>query len=475
MQVRARFAPSPTGYLHVGGARTALYNWLWARKMGGAYILRIEDTDLERSTETSVEAILDSLAWLGLKQDEGPFYQTDHMDRYKQEIGRLLKEDKAYRCTCSKERLELLREQQTANKEKPKYDGHCLIHPVDPSLPYVVRFRQPQEGVVLVSDLVHGEVSFANNELDDFIIARTDGSPTYNFTVVVDDIDMKVTHVIRGDDHLNNTPRQINLYHALGAPLPAFAHIPMILGDDGKRLSKRHGAVSVMQYRDDGFLAPALLNYLVRLGWSHGDQEIFSLEEMITHFDLKDINKSAGAFNTEKLLWLNQHYMKTLPVSEVAAALKPLLTERVKAQSLSLSQEAPLLEELVIAFNERCKTLVEIIEKAAFCLFDDIHHDEAAWIKHMTPEVKPALTLMLEKCKGLSDWGLPNLHAAIQATAEQLGVGLGKVAQPARIAVTGSTNSPSLDMTLKLVGRNRVIGRLEQALDTLSKRSLGSL
>src|SRR5690606_15147708 len=320
MTVRTRFAPSPTGYLHIGGARTALYCWLYARRHGGKFILRIEDTDLERSTAESVNAILEGMTWLGLEYDEGPFYQTKRFDRYREVIEQLLREGKAYHCYCSKERLEQLRAEQMARKEKPRYDALCrngVANP-PPGVKPTVRFKNPQDGAVVVEDLIRGRVVYQNSELDDLIIARADGSPTYNFTVVVDDMDMNITHVIRGDDHLNNTPRQMNMFAALGATPPKYAHVPMILGPDGARLSKRHGAVSVMQYRDDGYLPEALLNYLVRLGWSHGDQEIFTLDEMIQLFDVADVHKSPAAVNPDKLLWLNQHYLKTSDPKHVA-------------------------------------------------------------------------------------------------------------------------------------------------------------
>ena len=306
MTIRTRFAPSPTGYLHIGGARTALFCWLFARKHGGSFILRVEDTDLQRSTPEAVNAILEGLAWLGLEFDEGPFFQTERFDRYQATIDRLMEEGKAYRCDCPRERLDALREDQMKRKVKPKYDGHCRNLDVPADQPHVVRFLNPDSGDVLVEDLIHGTVRFSNEELDDLVIRKSDGSPTYNLAVVVDDLDMQITHVIRGDDHLNNTPRQVNIFKALGAPVPKFAHVALILGDDGQKLSKRHGAVSALQYREDGFLPEAVLNYLVRLGWSHGDQEIFSLDEMIALFDLEQVNKAASAFNTSKLLWLNQ-------------------------------------------------------------------------------------------------------------------------------------------------------------------------
>ncbi|MDX1593182.1 MAG: glutamate--tRNA ligase, partial [Gammaproteobacteria bacterium] len=309
MTVRTRFAPSPTGYLHVGGARTALFSWLYARRHGGSFVLRIEDTDLERSTAESVNAILEGMTWLGLEYDEGPLYQTDRFERYQEVIDRLLDEGHAYRCDCSKERLDVLRAKQMERKEKPKYDGHCRNRDVDPSVPHVVRFVTPGEGTVGFDDLIRGRVIWENAELDDLVIRKSDGAPTYNLAVVVDDLDMRISHVIRGEDHVSNTPRQVHIFRALGAEVPVFAHVPMILGDDGARLSKRHGAVSVMQYREDGYLPEALLNYLVRLGWSHGDQELFSVDEMVALFDLEEVNKSASTFNTDKLLWLNQHYI----------------------------------------------------------------------------------------------------------------------------------------------------------------------
>lgn len=361
MAVVTRFAPSPTGHLHVGGARTALYCWLYAQKMKGKFILRIEDTDLDRSTAESVQAILDGMEWLELNYQEGPFYQTKRFDRYHAVIEKLLQEGKAYRCYCSKERLENLRAVQTEKKEKPRYDGHCRDRQDQPTENFVVRFRNPTTGYVEFNDLIRGQLLFANAELDDLIIARSDGSPTYNFTVVVDDWDMKITHVIRGDDHINNTPRQINILRALDATVPLYAHVPMILGDDGKRLSKRHGATGVMQYREQGFLPEALLNYLVRLGWSHGDQEIFSREEMIKYFEISAIHKSPAAFNTEKLLWLNQHYIKHSDPQQVAKELAWHM------QNLAIdTSKGPALTDLIAIQADRVKTLREMAEKSRY-------------------------------------------------------------------------------------------------------------
>jgi glutamyl-tRNA synthetase len=457
MSVVTRFAPSPTGYLHVGGARTALYCWLYARKTKGTFILRIEDTDLERSTQESVQAILDGMQWLGLSYDEGPYYQTKRFDRYHAVMERLLKEGKAYRCYCSKERLENLRNEQMANKEKPRYDGYCRDRQ-DQQGSYVIRFLNPADGVVEFDDLIRGRVSFANNELDDLIIARTDGSPTYNFTVVVDDMDMKITHVIRGDDHINNTPRQINILRALGVTPPLYAHVPMILGADGKRLSKRHGAVGVMQYREEGFLPEALLNYLVRLGWSHGDQEIFSLDEMIQYFEIHDINNSPAAFNNEKLLWLNQHYIKTSDPAHVAKELAWHM------QQLGIDiTNGPALTDIVTAQCERAKTLREMAEKSRF-FYADVQYNEDAITKFLTPDIFPALKAIRDELAKLSDWNKEVLHQVIANVVEQLSLKLGKVAQPIRIAVTGDTVSPSIDVTLFLLGREKSLARLDAIL-----------
>jgi len=456
MTVITRFAPSPTGYLHIGSVRTALYSWLYARKQHGKFILRIEDTDLERSTPESVQAILDGMQWLGLDYDLGPYYQTQHMDRYRAVLQQFLTEGNAYRCYCSKERLEQLRAEQIANKIKPRYDGHCRDRKDAPAdQPFVIRFHNPLTGAVRIDDRVHGTVTFQNSELDDLIIARSDGSPTYNFTVVVDDLDMKITHVIRGDDHLNNTPRQINMLLALGATPPIYAHIPMILGSDGKRLSKRHGAVSVMQYHDEGYLPEAVLNYLIRLGWSHGDQEIFSRDEMINLFDLSNLNNSPAAFNPEKLLWLNQHYIKTSDPAYIAAQLAPHMDRLGIAVS-----KGPSLLEIVMAQRERAKTLVEMAEKSKL-----FYEDEVAATEQVTAEVLPALKQLAEKLEVLSSWTEAEIHQAIAETAEKFDLKLGKLAQPLRTIVTGGSPSPSIDVTLRLLGKNRVLHRLQSAIN----------
>ena len=384
--IRTRFAPSPTGYLHIGGARTALFSWLFARRHGGTFILRIEDTDLERSTPESVQAIMDGMAWLNLDYDEGPFYQMQRMDRYGEVLQQLLAEGHAYRCYCSKERLEQLRTDQQAAKQKPRYDGHCRhLNSQDVSAPHVIRFKNPEEGEVTFDDLVRGPITISNDELDDLIIARTDGTPTYNFTVVVDDFDMQITHVIRGDDHINNTPRQINILKALNATLPLYAHVPMILGGDGKRLSKRHGAVSVMQYKEDGYLPDALLNYLLRLGWSHGDQEVFSRDEMIALFDLEHINHAPAAFNEDKLQWLNQHYIKT----DTPSSLSDLFSYQLDL--LDINYDDSSLAGIIAAQAERCKTLREMAEKSRYFFEDFEQYDEKAAQKNLTADSVDAL------------------------------------------------------------------------------------
>lgn len=478
MTIKTRFAPSPTGYLHIGGARTALFSWLYARRHRGIFVLRIEDTDLERSTQESVDAILQGMDWLGLKYDEGPYYQTRRFDRYKEIIGQLLQTGHAYHCYCSKERLETLRAEQMAAKLKPRYDGLCRNRKdAPPGVQPVVRFRNPDSGAVVVDDRIRGKVVFENTELDDLIIARSDGTPTYNLTVVVDDMDMEITHVIRGDDHLNNTPRQINILRALGATPPQYAHVPMILGADGSRLSKRHGAVSVMQYEEDGYLPEALLNYLVRLGWSHGDREIFSLQEMAELFDIGDVNKAASTFNPEKLLWLNQEYLKTLPAEDISARA------RIYIERLGINTKAgPPLLEVVKVQRERAKTLVELAQISAFFYQDFAQYDEKAAAKNLTSEAAKPLSLVLEKLKQLVDtdefihggsftrWSQENIHRAIENTAAELGVGMGKVGPPLRTAVTGGSPSPSLDITLYLAGRESVLTRIGRALDYIRKK-----
>jgi glutamyl-tRNA synthetase len=433
--------------------------------MGGQFILRIEDTDRERSTQESVNVILQGMEWLGLDYDEGPFYQTDQFDRYKEVIQQLLDTGHAYHCECSKERLTALREQQMANKEKPRYDGCCREKNIAASENTVVRFKNPLEGDVVINDMVKGRVVINNRELDDLIIARTDGTPTYNLTVVVDDWDMKMTHIIRGDDHLNNTPRQINILKALGAELPAYAHVPMILGDDGKRLSKRHGAVSVMEYKENGFLPEALINYLVRLSWSHGDQEIFSREEMVALFDASDVNSSASAFNTEKLLWLNQHYIKEKDPAELAG----LLQDFIRAENYN-TENGPDILVLLKVYQERCSTLVELAQEIRF-FYDDFDEFNAKQAKKQFKEATlPILKSLQQQYEELDDWSAESIHHVVENTVNTLEVGFGKVGQPLRLAVTGHGKSPSIDVTLELLGKEKTLQRIQQAMAYIEGR-----
>lgn len=449
----------------MGGARTALFSWLYARKHGGQFILRIEDTDRERSTQQSVNAILEGMDWLGLDYDEGPYYQTQQFERYKEVIQQLLDSGHAYHCDCSKERLTGLREQQMANKEKPRYDGCCRDKNLPASENTVVRFKNPLEGDVVIDDMVKGRVVINNRELDDLVIERTDGTPTYNLTVVVDDWDMKMTHIIRGDDHLNNTPRQINILKALGAELPVYAHVPMILGDDGKRLSKRHGAVSVMQYRDNGFLPEALINYLVRLSWSYGDQEIFSTEEMIRLFDAVDINTSASAFNTEKLLWLNQHYIKSKDRALLADHLRAYINEAGYS-----AEHGPDLSAVLDVFQERCSTLKDLAEEIRFLYQDFDQYNAKLAKKQFKSAVLPILESLKQQYSELDNWNAENIHHVVENTVKTFDVGFGKVGQPLRLAVTGHGKSPSIDVTLELLGKEKTLQRLEQAINYIKSQ-----
>ncbi|MFT4994438.1 MAG: glutamyl-tRNA synthetase [Paraglaciecola sp.] len=466
MTVVTRFAPSPTGYLHVGGARTALYSWLYAKSQGGKFVLRIEDTDIERSTQGAIDAILEGMQWLGLDWDDGPYYQTQRFERYKQLIQQLLDEGKAYKCFMPAAELDAIREQQKAMGEKPRYPGtwrERTDHPIDQ--PFAIRFKNPTQGTVVIKDHIRGNIEIANSELDDLIIQRSDGVPTYNFCVVVDDWDMGISHVVRGEDHINNTPRQINIGQALGALEPEYAHVSMILGDDGKKLSKRHGAVSVMQYRDEGYLPQALLNYLVRLGWSHGDQEIFSIEEMINLFDLDGIGQSASAFNTDKLIWLNQHYIKTLPVSEVVEHAKWHFAQ----QGIDMSA-GPALEDVISVQADRVKNLKELAQISRYFFEEYEAFDEKAAKKHLRPVAKDALVAVKAKLSALSQWDPESIHEAINKTAEELEVGMGKVGMPLRVAVTGSGNSPALDVTLNLLKFEQVAARIDKALIYIANR-----
>src|SRR5258707_855909 len=417
MSTRTRFAPSPTGFLHIGGLRTALFCWLFARHHAGEFVLRIEDTDLERSTNEAIQQILDGLEWAGLDYDEGPFFQTKRFERYQEVIEELLAEGKAYRCYCSKEELEQMRAQQIARGEKPRYDGRWRERTDSPAgVAPDVRFKNPLEGEVVVDDVVHGSVIFQNSELDDLIIARSDGTPTYNFCVVVDDMDMQITHVIRGDDHLNNTPRQLNMLLALGARPPVYAHLPMILGPDGAKLSKRHGAVSVLQYRDDGFLPEAVLNYLVRLGWSHGDQEFFTIEEMIRLFDIADVNKSASAFNVEKLTWLNQQHMMRAP----AARIVPVLRWQLDREGIRAADEAQL-EQIVLSQRERAKTVREMAVNSVFFFRAPSAYDEKAVRKHVTTDVLALLAEVSQELSQLENWSAQPIHEGLGGLAAATG------------------------------------------------------
>jgi glutamyl-tRNA synthetase len=462
MTVRTRFAPSPTGFLHIGGARTALYCWLEARRRGGEFVLRIEDTDRERSTDAAVKAILDAMDWLDLRHDDGPYYQTQRLERYKQVADDLLKAGKAYYAYESKDEIEAMREAAMAAGEKPRYNGYYR----DRNEPYrddpnrVIRFKNPTEGSVVFEDKVKGRIEWANSELDDLVIFRSDGWPTYNFAVVVDDIDMGITEVIRGDDHVNNTPRQINIYLALGAKVPEFAHLPMILDKEGKKLSKRTNSVSVMEYREDGYLPHALLNYLVRLGWSHGDQEIFSREEMIALFDIADVNKAASRFDTEKLAWLNQHYLKT----DDPATLAPEFEWHLTKAGVDVSA-GPKPAEVIVALRDRVQTFKEMVERAKIWYGPILEWDDKAVAKHLKNDSAAAvLRAAATKLAALPAWAPEPIHGVIEAVAAELELGMGKIAQPLRVALTGTQVSPSIDQTIYLAGRNEALKRIDDAI-----------
>ena len=470
MTVRTRFAPSPTGVLHLGSVRTALFSWLYARHHGGQFLLRIEDTDRERSTPENVEAIFDGIAWLSLDADEEPIYQTARFERYREVIEQWLADDKAYHCYCTREELDDMRERQMAEGGQVGYDGRCRDRQapregVDP----VVRFRNPDDGAVVVNDAVRGRVEFDNGQLDDLIIARSDGTPTYNFCVVIDDSDMRITHVIRGDDHLNNTPRQINMFEALGVTPPSFAHLPMILGADGAKLSKRHGAVDIRDYREEGYLPEALLNYLVRLGWSHGDQEVFTTEEMIEYFDIADVNQSASAFNPEKLRWLNQQHIKVMPTAALAGELRPYL-EQLGYDVAGGSNP----EDVVEAYRERAETLREMAESARYCYEDFEEFDAKAAKKHLRPVILEPLRSLAARLAGLDDWSAAGIETAIRETAAAHDINMGKLGQPLRVAVTGTGVSPPIDVTVCLVGRERTAQRLDRAIAAIEARAAAS-
>ena len=462
--VRVRFAPSPTGHLHIGGVRTALFNYLFARHHGGVFILRIEDTDRSRSTEESIQAILEGLQWLGLHWDEGPYRQTDRFPLYRAAVERLLAEGKAYYCYCTPEELEERRKQALAEGRTPRYDGRCRDRkePVPGRTP-AVRFRAPQEGQTVVEDLVKGRVVFENAQLDDLILLRSDGTPTYNLCVVVDDAEMRITHVIRGDDHLNNTPRQIQLYQALGYAIPQFAHLPMILGPDRTRLSKRHGATSIEAYREEGYLPEALLNYLARLGWSYGDQEVFTLEELIEKFSLDRVGKSAAVFNPEKLLWLNGYTQARMDPRELARRLIPYL-EKEGLVAPGQSVDLDWLSQITLALRERTKTLREMARTAVYFFTEKVTVDPEARARFLTPETVPVLERMLQEIRALEDFQRPTLEALFARVREDLGLKMGQVAQPLRVAFTGRTVSPGIYEVMEILGKERCIQRLEAAL-----------
>ena len=461
MSVRTRFAPSPTGYLHIGGVRTALYSWLHARQHQGRFVLRIEDTDVERSTPEATAAILEGMAWLGLDWDEGPFYQMQRMERYRAVLAEMLAAGSAYYCYCSREEVEAMRELQRAKGEKPRYDGRCRTRrsPRADVAP-VIRFRSPDSGETVVEDLIHGTVRFQNSELDDLIIARSDGTPTYNFCVVVDDWDMQITHVIRGDDHLNNTPRQIQILQALGATPPIYAHVPMILGPDKQKLSKRHGAVSVLQYREMGYLPEALLNFLVRLGWAHGDQEVFTREEMIALFHVEEVNKAASAFNPEKLLWLNAQHLQRLPAADLAQRLAPYLA--AQGVDAAACAQGPRLTAVADLLRERAKTLVEMAEAAVFFYLAPSQWEAKDAEKHLRHQ-GPLLSEVHGALAATESWEAAAIHGVIQDLATRYEGKMGRVAQPLRVAVAGKAVSPPIDLTLALLGREETLSRLERA------------
>jgi len=455
--MKSRFAPSPTGYLHIGGARTALFAWLWAKKNNSKFVLRIEDTDKERSTQSSVDAILEGMDWLGLDYDEGPIYQSDRTERYNEVISELLVKDKAYYCDCSIERLEIMREEQNAKKEKPKYDGCCRSKGLKNG---VIRFLNPDKGDVNFNDYVKGEINISNSELDDLIISRSDGSPTYNLTVVVDDHDMEIECVIRGDDHINNTPKQINLYEAMGWSIPKFAHVPMILGSDGSRLSKRHGALNLLSYRDEGLLPHALLNYIVRLGWSHGDQEIFSVDEMIQLFELNSINNSPASFNQEKLEWINQSHIKTIEVKVLVSNLKWHLDQ------LDIEiDNGPNINEVVDALRGRSKSLVDMAQSCIMFYNDFKEFDSIQADKVFTKESKLVLVDLLTNLNDLRSWTAENIHSVNKAICESRDIGFGKVGQPFRLAISGNGNAGSVDISAQLVGKEKTLLRIKMAVD----------
>ena len=465
--IRTRFAPSPTGVLHLGSVRTALFCWLYAKHCDGQFVLRIEDTDKERSTKDNVTAILEGMSWLGMNFDEGPIFQTDRFERYHEIAEKWLESGHAYRCYCSKDELDIIRSKQKEKGEKTRYNAHCRdLKQNDSKKEFVLRFKNPLSGKVVVNDQVRGKVVFENHELDDLIIVRSDGSPTYNFAVVIDDADMNISHVIRGDDHLNNTPRQINMFEALGLKAPIYSHLPMILGDDGAKLSKRHGAVDIRDYREQGFIPEAILNYLVRLGWSHGDQEVFNAEEMIELFDLPNINQSAAAFSSDKLLWLNQEYM----MNSSTKSLAPHLKYHMDLIGID-SSDGPDLIEVIEAYRERAETFVQMANACRYCYeeFDEI--DPKAIKKHLRPVILKPMIALHSRLELLEEWSCEIINVCVNEVASIFDINMGKIGQPLRVAVTGVSASPPIDITLCLVGKGRTLKRLEKAIEIIKERA----
>jgi glutamyl-tRNA synthetase len=457
-KIRTRFAPSPTGYLHIGGARTALFSWLYARHHGGEFVLRIEDTDQERSTDESTKAILDAMAWMGLNWDEGPHFQAQRVDLHREMVQKLINEDKAYYCTCTPEELEAKRKKALATGKKPKYDGTCRNKKLSKSANSVVRFRSKQDGATVVEDLIKGNIIFNNEELDDLIIERGDGYPTYNFAVVIDDAMMNITHVIRGDDHVNNTPRQILMYQALGFEVPKFAHVPMILGSDKTRLSKRHGATSVMAYKEMGYLPEALVNYLVRLGWSHGDQEIFSLAQLVELFGLDTVGKSPAVFNPEKLLWLNAHYIKETSPERLAEDMKPLWPAGINNTNVAFTQK------VIADLQPRVKTLVELADNAGFYFADKVQYDADAAKKFLTPDMVGYLKAIADAIPAQQDFSKAGIEKFLMEFVTGRNIKFKIIAQPLRVALTGKTVSPGIDEVMVTLGKDQVIKRINDAV-----------
>jgi len=464
-KIRTRFAPSPTGYLHIGGARTALFNWLFSRHTGGEFVLRIEDTDQQRSTDESTKAILDAMAWMGLNWDEGPHFQAQRVDLHREMVQKLIHEGKAYYCTCTPEELEAKRKEAMATGKKPKYDGTCRDKGLKKTPGSVVRFRGAQTGITIVEDLIKGNISFNNDELDDLIIERGDGYPTYNFAVVIDDALMNITHVIRGDDHVNNTPRQILMYQALGFDVPQFAHVPMILGADKARLSKRHGATSVMAYKEMGFLPEALVNYLVRLGWSHGDQEIFSLKELIEHFDFSAVGKSPAVFNPEKLLWLNAHYIKEAKPERLMEEMKPLWAAGIS------TDDAAFTQKVIVDLQPRVKTLVELAQMADFYFAAQIQYEEQAARKFLVPEVAGHLKAIAAMIPAVQNFSKEGIEEFLKNFIEEHKIKFKAIAQPLRVALTGKTVSPGIDEIMVTLGKERVLQRINDAIAHIDRQN----